>query len=73
MTDEEILAVCNNFDRYFGELLDVTQADVPYMSSILLARLMLANDFAGTGENFRDTLQRAIEIKPDVHGEMTRH
>jgi len=73
MTEEEILGVCNNFDRYFSEMLDITQADVPYISSILLARLVLANDFNGTGDNFRDILQRAIEVKPNLQGDLTRH
>lgn len=73
MTDEEILAVCENFDRYFAELLDVSNEDVAYMSSILLARLVLANNVSGSGDVFRETMQRAIEIGSKYHADLVRH
>jgi hypothetical protein len=71
MTDEEILALSHNFDNYFSEVIDVTNEDIPYISAILLARLLLANDVYGTGDKFREILETAINTKQKT--DFTRH
>ena len=71
-TDDKIAAVAYGFDDYIAELSQTHKIDILSLTSIMLARLVMANDYAGCGPEFRKLLTQVVDIKPhdpthDIH------
>lgn len=56
MTDDKVAAIAYGFDNYIANLSTEQGIDVLSLTSILLARLVLINEYAGCGDDFRKIL-----------------
>lgn len=68
--NDQVAAVAYGFDDYITELSHTHGIDVLSLTSIILARLILINDYAGCGPEFRTLLADVATIKPHepAHG-----
>lgn len=69
ITDETLGQMVQEIDDYLAEITTKYQTGPLLTGSVVLARLMLANDYMGSGAEFRKLLSEAIEKKP--HNEET--
>lgn len=62
--DDRVSKVAYSFDDYIAEMSHEHGIDVLSLTSIFLARLILVNDYAGCGPEFRKLLAEVVDIKP---------
>lgn len=64
MTDDKIATITFMVDEFIAETSERTDIDPMMLSSIILARIVLANDYAGSGDEFRKLLKHVSSFPP---------
>lgn len=64
MTEDKIATIAYHVDEFIVSMAERSEIDPLTLCSIILARIALANDYAGTGEEFRKLLQEVIAYPP---------
>ena len=64
MTDDKLASIAYKFDDYIAETSMNNNVDVLSLTSIFLARLVLCNDYAGCGNDFRKILSEVAHYSP---------
>jgi hypothetical protein len=73
MTEDEIATITFLVDEFIGETSDRADINPLMLCSIILARITLANDYAGSGDEFRKLLKHVSSLpvpgptKQEVH------
>jgi len=63
-SDDVLLELSAEIDDIIANLLNRYQIDPLSMTAVILARLVLANDFTGSGEDFRKLLVNVPDTRP---------
>lgn len=64
ITDDTLGQMVKDIDDTLTELMTKYSTGPLLTGSVVLARLMLTNDYMGSGEEFRKLLSEAIDKKP---------
>jgi hypothetical protein len=73
ITDVEYAAMIALIDNYIANMVEETKLPIPTVTSIILARLMVANDFGGSGDLFRDLMTQAMKMRFEKHPDLVKH
>lgn len=64
MTDDKITTITFLVDEFIAETAERADITPMMLSSIILARITLANDYAGSGVEFRNLLKHVSSFPP---------
>ena len=64
MTDDKLSDVAFEIDDFISVMVTKHQLDPLILGSICLARLALANDYFGSGSDFRKLMKNVPEVEP---------
>ena len=63
-SDDVLLKLSSEVDDIIADLVNRYQIDPLSLTAVILARLVLANDFLGSGDDFRKLLANVPDIRP---------
>ena len=63
-SDDVLLKLSSEVDDIIADLVKRYQIDPLSLTAVILARLVLANDFLGSGDDFRKLLANVPDIRP---------
>lgn len=66
MTDNKIEDIAFEVDDFISMMVTKHKLDPLTLGSVMMARLMLANEFFGSGDDFRKLLENIPAFKPKV-------
>ena len=66
MTDNKIEDIAFEVDDFISMMVTKHKLDPLTLGSVMMARLMLANEFFGSGDEFRKLLENIPAFKPKV-------
>jgi hypothetical protein len=62
--DDELAKLSFEVDDIIADLIKRYQIDPLSMTAVILARLVLTNDFTGSGDDFRKLLANVPDLRP---------
>jgi hypothetical protein len=62
--DDVLLKLSSEVDDIIADLVNRYQMDPLSLTAVILARLVLANDYAGSGDDFRKLLANVPDLRP---------
>jgi len=66
LTDNKIEDIAFEVDDFISMMVTKHKLDPLTLGSVMMARLMLANEFFGSGDEFRKLLENIPAFKPKV-------
>jgi hypothetical protein len=63
-SDDVLLKLSSEVDDVIADLVNRYQIDPLSVTAVILARLVLANEFTGSGEDFRKLMANIPDIRP---------
>jgi len=63
-SDDVLMKLSYEVDDIIADLVNRYQMDPLSLTAVILARLVLANDFTGSGEDFRKLLVNVPDTRP---------
>ena len=63
-SDDVLLKLSSEVDDIIADLVNRYQMNPLSLTAVVLARLVLANDFIGSGDDFRKLLANVPDIRP---------
>ena len=66
MTDDTVEKIAYEVDDFISMMVTKHRLDPLTLGSVMMARLMLANEFFGSGDEFRKLLENIPAFKPKV-------
>ena len=63
-SDDVILKLSSEVDDIIGNLVKRYKIDPLTVTAVILARLVLANDFFGSGDDFRKLMANVPDLQP---------
>ena len=66
MTDDNISKLAYEVDDFISLMVVKHKLDPLTLGSVIMARLMLANQYFGSGDDFRQLMLNIPEVKPKV-------
>jgi len=66
MTNDTVEKLAYEVDNFISMMVTKHRLDPLTLSSVMTARLVLANDVTGSGDDFRELLKKIPEFKPKV-------
>jgi hypothetical protein len=66
LTDNKIEDIAFEVDDFISMMVTKHKLDPLTLGSVMMARLMLANEFFGSGDDFRKLLENIPAFKPKV-------
>ena len=63
-SDDVLLKLSSEVDDIIADLVKRYQIDPLSLTAVILARLVLANDFLGSGDDFRKLLANVPDLQP---------
>jgi hypothetical protein len=62
--DDVLLKLSSEVDDIIADLVNRYQMNPLSLTAVILARLVLANDFTGSGDDFRKLLDNVPDLRP---------
>ena len=63
-SDDVLLKLSSEVDDIIADLVNRYQIDPLSLTAVILARLVLANDFLGSGDDFRKLMANVPDLQP---------
>ena len=64
MTDDTVEKIAYEVDDFISLMVTKHRLDPLILGSVMMARLMLANQYFGSGDDFKQLMIKASEVKP---------
>ena len=64
MTDDTVEKIAYEVDDFISMMVTKHRLDPLTLGSVIMARLMLANQYFGSGDDFKQLMIKASEVKP---------
>ena len=63
-SDDVLLKLSSEVDDFIADFVNRYQIDPLSLTAVILARLVLANDFLGSGDDFRKLMANVPDLQP---------
>ena len=63
-SDDSLLKLSSEIDDIIADVVKRYKIDPLSVTAVILARLVLANDYAGSGDDFRKLLANVPDLRP---------